>query len=433
MNRSRWTIQADISGGNNDGLVLTTINTRSVITTGSLNSGNKFKQGLSWHWNNTSDGNYLTSFTKAETFCNGNFIGYNEDFAKLRYVVVDPSKGTGRRGGENISEVLNQPEKAEYYKLESGYFNLQCQEKINYTFNVRSHLNQWQNALYTSDRMPKYEVKINGWTIAVKRYEYVNLYHTVTDFYNAFLVAKAFNMEQGNITILWIDGHPFGGLDETWKTLFGHVLRAGDITKPCLFSKIVWGIMGYHSPLTRHGIQSVPYIEEFRTFFLTTHGISQTHVLDCNKLKILIIWRRNYLAHPRKPSGEVTRKIKNEDELLESVKTAFLGHEVNGVQLDIFNMSTQLNLIASTDILVGMHGAALSHILFLPKHAGVVELFPSYWSVSNRHFVAFAKWRNIHHLLWKNIDPKRDIRRHSTIVDVKTVTDLILQMKQKIC
>lgn len=304
---------------------------------------------------------------------------------------------------------------------------------INYHFHLKSHLNNWQKALITYRVVPNYSVKWHEWTIAVLRYEYANLYHTITDFYNAFLVAKVFKMEPGNITILWIDGHPKGAFDKVWETLFGKVLRAGDIKQPTLFSHMVWGIMGYHSVLNNHGNKQVPYLNEFRSFFLQRYDVSEQRKLNCAKLKIVLIWRRNYLAHPRKPSGSLTRKIKNEGELLNGIKAKFPRFEVIGVQMDKLDMKRQLEMIADTGILVGMHGAGLSHLLFLPNYAGVVELFPLYWSTSNRHFSTFARWRNIHYLSWQNNDITRELPNLYTLVDVKAVTNLISQMVKKIC
>lgn len=368
-----------------------------------------------------------------EASCEGNFIGYDHTFAQLTNLVINPEKGKGRRGGENCSEVFNQPEKNEYFTLSYGYFELLCTNKKDYVFNPKSHLSHWQEVLKTTNEIQKPERINPGWTIAVVRYEYANLYHTMTDYYNAFFVTKMFNMKPGNITILWIDGHPSGALDETWRVLFGNVLRAGDLEKTEMFNHMIWGIRGYDSHLNNHNNKNVPYLEEFRTFFLSRHGISTQSKLNCSELNIMFLWRRNYLAHPRNPSGSVSRKIKNEEELLDSAKKAFHNHKVFGIQIDKFGMKRQLEIIAGIDILIGMHGAGLTHTLFLPAHAGLIELYPTYWSSANRHFVSMATWRKLHYLSWNNIDSTKELPDHFTIVDVEAVTALIGEMKENIC
>jgi glycoprotein 2-beta-D-xylosyltransferase len=81
-----------------------------------------------------------------------------------------------------------------------------------------------------------------------------------------------------------------------------------------------WAAMGYNSPLNEHDRPSVPYLEEFRHFFLSRHGADPSRKINCNSLRWLFIWRRDYVAHPRNKRGSVSRKIYNEDELLEAIK-----------------------------------------------------------------------------------------------------------------
>lgn len=73
------------------------------------------------------------------------------------------------------------------------------------------------------------------------------------------------------------------------------------------------------------------------------------------------------MAHPRNPSGRVSRKISNEEEIINASRKAFPGHNVQGYQLDAFNVTTQLEILAATDIMIGMHGAAFGFTLLLPQ------------------------------------------------------------------
>jgi hypothetical protein len=57
-------------------------------------------------------------------FCGGNFIGYAHLFAQLTNVKLDPSKNFNHKGGEEIKDVKDQPENAEYLTLDLGYFTL---------------------------------------------------------------------------------------------------------------------------------------------------------------------------------------------------------------------------------------------------------------------------------------------------------------------
>ena len=387
-----------------------------------------------WFWTKDNSGQLNKYVSVDITLCDGKFQAFDKSFALLKNVTIETKFGVGRKGGENITDVINQKEDDEYFKLKKGYFQLACSKSVNdtYKFNPKSHLNAWfDSCLFTKDVESLH--RINEWTIAVLRYEYANLYHTMTDYYNAFLLAKTFQLDPDNVNILFVDGHPKGALDTTWQYLFKSFIRAGEMQTATTFNNLVWNIMGYDSPLSKHSLNILPYLEEFREFFLSRHGVSTHHALNCKKLTVMFLWRRDYLAHPRNPSGTVSRKIKNEDELLNAVQSLLAGHNVYGVQIDKYPMKTQLLLISKADLLIGMHGAGLSHTLFLPKHAGLIEFYPVYWSTSNQHFKSMAKWRGLHYATWNNVDSNNELPDKYTIVDVNKVIEMVKQIRGYMC
>ncbi|ESN91341.1 hypothetical protein HELRODRAFT_150984, partial [Helobdella robusta] len=237
---------------------------------------------------------------------------------------------------------------------------------------------------------------IDDFTIAVTRYEYANLYHSLTDWYNAFLLKEFFNKSSFEINILLVDAHPFGALDSVWSHLFNSTERLSTIPMKTFYKNLVWGILGYNSPLgiSMSGVNP-PLLEEFRKFFLDAYGLNETHSHGCTKFNILLIWRRDYLAHPRNPSGTVSRKIANEVGLLNYLKLKLPSNifAIKDSQIDAFEMRDQLKYVLWSDILVGMHGAGLTHSMFLRKNAALIELSPNYYS--GDHFKAISKWRNL--------------------------------------
>jgi hypothetical protein len=62
----------------------------------------------------------------------------------------------------------------------------------------------------------------------------------MTDFYNAFLSMLMFNQHADNVTMLFVDAHPQGGLDDVWRTLFGKLLVSaiptGNVVRKAYFS-----------------------------------------------------------------------------------------------------------------------------------------------------------------------------------------------------
>lgn len=368
--------------------------------------------------------------------CSGHIHGYANEFVKFKDILIDPGLSHGRDGGENFTSVLNQAEEDEYLTFDSGFFKIECKEIPSYEFSKKNHLNDWLSAL---KGVSKFKMNLDYaletcFTIAVTRYEYVNFYHTMTDFYNVFLMLIIFKQQPHNVRILWVDSHPIGSLDVVWNKLFTGYTRLKTIKRPVLFRHLVWNIMGYNSPLLQFDHPNLPYVEEFREFFLRKYNQSLTKKLDCHKLNVLFIWRRDYVAHPRNPKGLVSRKIHNEDDLLRHARKFLTGqHSVRGVQVDLFPMEQQLKWISETDILVGMHGAGLTHALFLPKHAGVMEFYPTYWSDTNAHFRSIARWRNLKYLKWQNSDTNNELDNCYTRIPSNIVVDMLTEMKVQLC
>ena len=366
------------------------------------------------------------------TLCSGHFTGYDRQFAVLKHVIVDKSNFKGRKGGEEIKDVLNQAESAEFYSYDMGCFQLSCSNRLDYYFDLPHHLAEYLfNTKTQNVDVKRFDKKVHDLTIVVTRYEYANIYHTMTDWYNAFLLMNFFNSTQQQTAILLVDGHPKGALDDTWSVLFSRVDRVSSLAERTKYSKMVWNIVGYNSMFLQHDRNDLPLMEQFRKFFLQSHGIMNQHSLNCQKVKIVFLWRRDYVAHPRNPSGAVSRKIRNERRLLQAVKRAYKQHYIAGIQIDLFDMQQQLQIISDTDVLIGMHGAGLTHTAFLPKHAALIELVPNYWNNMD-HFLSIARWRRLWYERWVNTDPHLEVvPNRSTRIPPGVVTTLLKSVLRK--
>ena len=369
-------------------------------------------------------------------FCNGLMTVFQHDFAIVKGVIIDKAFClSATNGSELLEEVLNQPEDAEFYKFEMGCFQLPCSTRPSYFFNGKNHLNEWLYSMITqySPKQSKEFVMELQFTIAVTRYEYANLYHCLTDWFNAFLVMKFLNHTSHDTNILLIDAHPQVHLDNVWNVIFNSSRKLSGLHRRTYFGELVWGIIGYNSPLASVWSTRPPFIEEFRDIFLSRFNITQYHRLVCDQPRILFLWRRNYVSHPRNPLGKVSRKISNEAELLHYVSSNMPAASVNGIQIDKLNMQQQLQHIVDTDVLVGMHGAGLSHAIFLPHWAAVVELVPHYWSAESNQFKMIAAWRNLTYERWVNNDPRTELAHLSTRVQPYIISRLIKKAVAHMC
>ena len=311
----------------------------------------------------------LYSSKRQKEFC-PNFVSYDSNlFVLMKDVVIDRRYARGKRGAEEIKDVMNQSEESEYYRLKRGFFKLLCPGLSQHYKDQgmtdlvwKYHLKDWFKAIQSLEEQKQVDLldsnvqsAEDNLTIAVVRYEYANLFHTMTDWYNAFYVMKVFGKSPTEAKILFIDGHPKGHLDITWKTLFKSVDFIGrQVMHQIKYSKLVWNIVGYESAFSKNLLNggSVPKpLEQFSDFFLQSHGIARTHQQNRQKLNILFLWRRDYLAHPRQINSfkeantTIQRKIYNEEEILSAVQKSFPTHTVNGVQLDLITMKEQLEII----------------------------------------------------------------------------------------
>ena len=356
---------------------------------------------------------------KYET-CSGHFIGYGHEFAVLKNVILKPN---------------------------SDKFYIPCgskQPKYQFNYGIQgTHLNKWMTQIESTGQSntemhgrlgPKHgsEDKL---VVAVLRYEYANLYHTFTDWYNVYILAKLLDEPIDNVAIILYDENVKGHLDETWVQLFRDVIEKRNISNTIFYSKMAWGILGYESPINFHATIALPLMSEFINFFLSRYGILDTKLLDCSKINITFIWRRDYVAHPLNPTGLISRKVKNEEELISHFQTSFPKASVKGVQLDQLTFQQQLNLIVNTDILISMHGAGLTHIFFLPDHAGVVEMFPLYWKkyTGASHFRAISRWKKLKYSAWQNLNPSNEFEKLNTYIPPVALESYVRPIYKEMC
>ncbi|KAH3736711.1 uncharacterized protein LOC127851401 [Dreissena polymorpha] len=334
--------------------------------------------------------------------CHGHFRAYGHEFAWLQYSHI----------------------------LSNTTFSVPCDSKVpayNFRYSIEGPLQMWMGNLmpypttYITDQDSNY---VTAPTFVIKRIEAHNLYHTLCEWMNVFLVSKVMKLNASLVDIVWMDDRPPSPLDDTWTVLFDNVYIY-KTDENLVYKNLIWNIIGYNSPINFHNLPAAPYFEDFRDFFLKAYGVSDEKRLDCNKLKITVILRKDYMTHPERKdlfNGLVHRKFKNEDEIVDNVKSVFTQATVETVILEQMSMFDQLKVMTQTDVLIGMHGAGMSHVMFLPAHAVVFEIFPQYWGFL-RHFKAFARWRGVKYFGSKNEDLKNEFDGFYTYIPSSVVRE----------
>ena len=325
------------------------------------------------------------------------------------------------------------------YHFELGFFKIYCPtafNKMSYAFRGGSnnHLSRWYYVTEEFTNPMSIDFAVTQVTIAMTRYRPDNWYYTLGDAYNAYLAMRFFNLTADNIIVLTIDSHPVSILDTIWSYMFHFGLDMANIHTRTQFHTMIWNTIGYHSHFHMTDLPSLGYAEEFGDFMLKRFGIKWRKQLDCNKLTVLIILRRDYVDMDGNKARIIGKKIDNEQQLWFDILENFKMDQINGSQLDLLPMKTQLSHISNTDILIGMHGAGLAHAMFLPKHAAVLELFPGYWKKPSDQYKAICRWRNLIYESWTNTNPEQESQfKDTVVVDTAAIVQKISKIKNTLC
>lgn len=121
------------------------------------------------------------------------------------------------------------------------------------------------------------------------------------------------------------------------------------------------------------------------TFFKFREAMLKACSIDTrinNRLKMrnmLIILRKPYKRY----SGDVgnfERVMTNEAELLHALQSNFSMFNILPVHMEDLTLCEQINVSASADVFMGVHGAGMSHLWWTPKGATILEFMPDYKS-----------------------------------------------------
>lgn len=234
----------------------------------------------------------------------------------------------------------------------------------------------------------------------------MNFYHTITDLYTVYLLCRFFQQDPKLVRILFIDAHPKGNLDILWSQLFHSYTRLGHLkTVPSIFYREL--IFSQPQPKSEIDILqdrrvAPSFFPDFREHVLQQFNITyQTNPkVNCQSLNIFFLVRHNYVAHPRNPSGKITRTLPNEKETLDELKLKFSNYtniNFTSNHFEELGFVEQLRTVIETDILIGIHGAGLTHTIFMKSNRVLIEISSSVQG--GKHFDLFASMNNMNYQL----------------------------------
>ncbi|KAF5269294.1 hypothetical protein FQR65_LT02595 [Abscondita terminalis] len=244
------------------------------------------------------------------------------------------------------------------------------------------------------------DITIDKPTFIMKIDAAVNMYHHFCDFLNLYasihLNSTHWEAFSTDVHILiWESYTYYSAFQEAWtaftrhplwdlKTFMGKTVCFRNVVFP-LLPRMIFGLY-YNTPII-YGCERSGLFKAFSEHILHRLNIP-FHKRQDAKIRISLLSRDTKY-----------RNILNEDALLSALKentTYFIQRVVYNKRLDF---KTQIELTHNTDVFIGMHGAGLTHMLFLPDWAAVFEL---YNCEDENCYLDLARLRGLKYLTWEN-------------------------------
>ncbi|XP_066554119.1 EGF domain-specific O-linked N-acetylglucosamine transferase isoform X2 [Amia ocellicauda] len=245
----------------------------------------------------------------------------------------------------------------------------------------KSPLQSWFAELQTYTQLKSHPIDdgicdliIEKPTIFMKLDAGVNMYHHFCDFVNLYISQHINNSFTKDVKIIMWDTSSYGYGDlfsDTWKAFTDYEvihLKTFDSKRVC-FRDAVFALL----PRMRYGLfYNTPLISDchgtglFKAF--SQHVLHRLHIIQegpkDRKIRVTLLSR----------STEY-RRILNQFELIKALKTVPL-FEITQVDYKYKEIPflEQIKITHNSDIFIGMHGAGLTHLLFLPDWAVIFEL-----------------------------------------------------------
>jgi len=215
------------------------------------------------------------------------------------------------------------------------------------------------------------------------------------------------------ILILWVDGHQRGDFD-VWNRMYSAEVRPTRFYnkkvvcfKQLVFVPVEFNSILYHNP-NEYQCDNHPGFQHFVRSIL--YGFNLSYGEPSKWPRLTFIVRRSYNRNPYK--APVRRRFANEQELID-VLTLELGAtvEIRVIPLEMYTFAQQVEIMTKTDLLVGGHGAGMTHLMYLhPKRSGALEIHPA--DTHGPEYSVLASWMKVSYRNLRMSSPDGDNGYH---------------------
>lgn len=205
-------------------------------------------------------------------------------------------------------------------------------------------------------------------------------------------------------------------LEETWVAVFSSIRYAKSFSGPVCFRHAILSPLGYETAffkgLTEHiSCQGTPAntllrnpderktsrLSEFGEMLRAAFGLLDLPTKPPSGHNVLFVRREDYLAHPRH-NGRVQSRLSNEQEVFDAIKDWAVNYTkcklnvVNGLFAHM-SMNEQLHAIQEASVVIGAHGAGLTHLVAATPDTIVLEIISSLYR--RPHFSLISQWKGL--------------------------------------
>lgn len=208
-------------------------------------------------------------------------------------------------------------------------------------------------------------------------------------------------------------------MEETWEALFSGFFYAKSFNGSVCFRHAVLSPLGYETALFKglsehidckgsaaHDLWKNP--DDKKTARLSEFGelVRAAFGFPVNRYQqeksssihnVLFVRREDYLAHPRH-SGKPESRLSNEQEVFDAINGWASSHlecrinVVNGLFAHM-SMKEQVQAIQDASVIIGAHGAGLTHIISATPRTVIFEIISSLYR--RPHFALIAQWKGL--------------------------------------
>lgn len=348
-------------------------------------------------------------------------------------VRMDPTKIRMSKGGEGIEQVIGRKDEDELPEFEPGAFRVSAPVDETKRAVSPKFLDKYlpegvilrhtmRELIGSMELVRESELNCSQWieepTLLLTRFEYANVFHTYTDWYSAYVSARVTGLPT-RPHVVFVDGHSKTQLEETWEALFSSIRFAKNFSDPVCFRHAVFTPLGYETawfkgltePIDCHGASARDLWanpDDKKTARLSEFGEMIKSAFDLpierhktskpsTEYNVLFVRREDYLAHPRH-GGKVESRLSNEAEIFDSLKGWASNHSyckvnlVNGLFAHM-PMKEQIRAIEDASVIIGAHGAGLTHVVSASPKTVILEIISSQFQ--RPHFQLISHWKGL--------------------------------------